>query len=62
MKTTPYNKDEAIEYLMALSLKLLMSDEVKSLDGENAAKLFDVVGGMDEQHADKAISVWERNE
>ncbi len=56
MMITAYNKDEAIEYLEALAFKLLMSEEVVSLDGEHAKALFDIVGGKyDDNEADRAI-------
>ncbi len=59
MKITQYNKGEAIEMLQARAFLLLMSDEVKSLDGEYAAGLWELVGHMNENEALRAITVWE---
>lgn len=59
MHISPHNKDEAIEYLRALAFRLLMSDEVGSLDGEFAKPLWDVVGDMSEVDAEHAIHSFE---
>lgn len=55
MKLTPYNQQMAIEMLRARAFLLLMSDEVKSLDGEYASALFDLVGDMSDDEARDAI-------
>jgi hypothetical protein len=62
MKITPYNKDAAIEMLRARAFLLLMSDEVRSLKGENAAALFDIVGDMSEVAAREAIANFEETQ
>lgn len=59
MVISPHNKDEAIEYLRALAFRLLMSDEVGSLDGEFAKPLWDVAGSMSEADAEHAIKAFE---
>ena len=59
MKITHYNKGEAIEMLKGRAFLLLMSDEVKSLDGEHAAALWDLVGDFNEEQSRRAIAVFD---
>lgn len=49
-----YSLYEEHEALRALAFKLLMSDEVASLDGPNASALFDLVGDFTDQGASEA--------
>ena len=59
MKLSSYNMGEAVEMLQARAFLLLMSDEVKSLDGEHAAALWDLVGGLSEEQARQAIAAFD---
>lgn len=60
-KVTPYNASEVIEYLRARALRLLMSDEVPSIYGPEAAALFDLVGDMDGESVNAIIAAFERD-
>ena len=59
MKLTAYNLHAAIEMLQARAFLLLMSDEVATLDGENAAPLWELVGHWHEQDAKAAIAAFD---
>lgn len=50
---------EAINMLKGRALLLLMSDEVRDLNGGHAAKLFDLVGDMTREEAVEAIKIFE---
>lgn len=50
-----YQLHSEYEALKALAFRLLMSDEVPSLNGPNAAALFDVAGDMSEDGATAAL-------
>lgn len=45
--------------LRALAFRLVMSDEVASLNGPHAAAVFDVVGDMTEDEAADALAEYE---
>lgn len=62
MRITAYNRDEAIDYLRALAFKLMMSNEVASIDGEFASPLWNVCGDMTEHEANLAISAFEETQ
>lgn len=50
-----YRLHAEYEALKALAFRLLISDEVPSLNGPNADALFDVVGDMSEDGATAAL-------
>ena len=59
MKLSSYNMGEAVEMLQARAFLLLMSDEVRSLDGKHAAAQWDLVGGFSEEQARQAIAAFD---
>lgn len=54
-----YQLHAEYEALKALAFRLLMSDEVPSLNGPNASALFDVAGDMSEGDATDALRALE---
>jgi hypothetical protein len=58
-KLTPYNMGEYIDMLKARAYLLLMSSEVRSLDGNYAKALFEIVGGTTHADALEAIEAFE---
>lgn len=47
------------EYLRAMVFKMMMSDEMPSIEGEFASQVFDLVSDQSEQGANEAIAAFD---
>lgn len=47
------------EYLRAMVFKMMMSDEISSIEGEFSSQVFDLVSDQSQQSADEAIAAFD---